>query len=348
MKQSITLFCGGTSGEHNVSINSAKNVLAVIDHERYVVTPVIVTRDGRWQIPKENWNGDLSIWPLAEDTVTEYSALEGLLELQKWKLIDLAYILIHGGEGENGQLQGFFDLVGVPYTGSSQKAAAITMDKPRFQDVLTAHGIRTPQSMTVQWPLTENETIETITNRIESGFGFPCFVKPASGGSSVGTSPVETIEDLAKALELAGADDDRILIQELVSGDELSCGVLDVNGTPTPLLPTLIKPKDGVFFDYKAKYTPGASEEITPAPISAELTKEIQAKALLCHQLFECNGVSRTDFLLDSTRNNDIVILETNTVPGMTQTSLVPQGAAAIGISFAQTVQHIIESATKL
>ncbi len=348
MKQSIALFFGGTSGEHDVSINSAKNVLAVIDRERYAVTPVMITRDGRWRIPDTAWDGNLSVWPLADDSTTEYSALEGLIELQQRNWIDIAYILIHGGEGEDGRLQGFFDLAGIAYTGSSQKAAAITMDKPRFQDVLTAHNIRTPQSITIEWPLTENETIETITTQIKSGFGFPCFVKPASGGSSVGTSRVETAGDLESALVSAGADDHRILIQELVSGDELSCGVLDINGVATPLLPTLIKPKDGVFFDYKAKYTPGASSEITPAPISAELTQAIQAKALLCHQLFECNGVSRTDFLLDSSRSNDIVILETNTVPGMTQTSLVPQGAAAIGISFAQTVQHIIESATKL
>lgn len=347
MKQSISLFCGGTSGEHDVSINSAKNVLAVIDRDRYNVTPVIITRDGRWRIPNTEWDGALSIWPLADETTTEYSALEGLVALQQRHWIDIAYILIHGGEGEDGRLQGFFDLAGIAYTGSSQKAAAITMDKPRFQDVLTAHNIRTPQSMTLAWPLSKNETVAAITTRIKNSFGFPCFVKPASGGSSVGTSRVEIAADLESALISAGADDHRILIQELVSGDELSCGVLDIDGIPTPLLPTLIKPKDGVFFDYKAKYTPGASQEITPAPVSAELTQDIQAKALLCHQLFECNGVSRTDFLLDSSRNNDIVILETNTVPGMTQTSLVPQGAAAIGISFAQTVQHIIDSAAQ-
>lgn len=241
--------------------------------------------------------------------------------------LDAAFLGVHGGQGEDGSLQGFLEIHQIPYTGSQVMASALAMDKLRSNQLFGLAGI--PVAKFVELEKGKEDVKRFVLNL---PFGFPIFIKPTLGGSSVNTGPAKTPEEAITLIEKIFVTESRVLLSELISGKEVSIGVLEKkNGNvwePFPLVPTEIRPKSE-FFDYTAKYTKGGSIEITPAEVSEEMTKTLQTYALLCHKILNCRGYSRSDFIIKA----DIAyVLETNTLPGMTGTSLIPQQAEALGI----------------
>ncbi|MGC8740724.1 MAG: D-alanine--D-alanine ligase family protein [Candidatus Sumerlaeaceae bacterium] len=343
----IWLLCGGPSTEFQVSLSSARVVCQRISLTDKCVRPVVVTRLGRWVIAeRELREGEDRAWADAflrcaaadDSSLAGVDAAEAAAHLLDQD-VHCALLILHGQFGEDGCIQGFLDTLGVAYTGSGVLASALAFDKALALDVLRGAGLRTPRGICV--------TQETCLDNVIGQVRFPAFVKPVRGGSSVGMSLISVPEDLAAALELAFATDRRVLVEERVEGTEVSCGVLDlVRGDEVQtiaLAPTEIRPKGSTFFDYEAKYLPARSEEITPPPLPEPVIVRIRECARRAHQALGCQGMSRSDFIV--TPAGEPVILEVNTIPGMTPTSLLPQQAAAIGIDFPALLDELIEHA---
>lgn len=236
---------------------------------------------------------------------------------------DVVFIAMHGEYGEDGAVQKILERAKISYTGSDSKASRRGMDKIKSRRLFQQVGLTTPKTGRKQWP---------------------AVVKPADRGSSVGVSIVGSSRDLAAAIRLAKKYSPRVLTEAYVKGREITCGVIENSRRPTALPPTEIIPKTSAFFDYRAKYTPGASEEITPARLSPSQTRRVRRAALAAHRAIGCSGYSRTDFILGE--DDRLYVLEINTLPGLTDTSLIPQAAAAAGISFPRLLDIIIKSAT--
>jgi D-alanine-D-alanine ligase len=259
--------------------------------------------------------------------------------------LDLAFIMMHGEQGEDGQIQALLGAMGVPHTGSDVVASALCMDKRRTQTMLRLHGLPVPPFLTLE-PGAWGQDPERLLDAVEEEVGYPCVLKPLRGGSSVGVQFPGSREQLSGAASDWFAEDGgALLCEKKIAGRELTCGVIEVPGSagwqPMPLAATEIRPLKGEFFDYHCKYTPGATDEITPAALTAEQTEQVQALAVKTHQIMGCRGFSRTDFMLG---DGGLWILEINTIPGMTATSLLPQGAAARGIDYGALLTLICES----
>jgi D-alanine-D-alanine ligase len=351
-KLRVAVLMGGTSSEHDVSISSGLQVLAALDRSRYDVVPVHLQRDGRWLVGTQppppslqaGENGGAPESASGAITTTPHGSA-GLESLSSGGAVDVAFIALHGKGGEDGTIQGLLTLLGIPFTGSGVLASALAMDKVRAKDVFAAHGIPVARSAVV----TRREVARdraAVLARILREPGLPCVVKPVAGGSSVATHLVARAEDLAPALDDALGEDARALVEERLVGTEVTCAVLGGGPHEDPLaLPvTEICPKSGAFFDYRAKYTKGESEDITPARIPEDLTRRVQELAVRAHEALGCEGMSRTDFIL---RDGVPHALETNTIPGLTPLSLLPQAAAAAGMSFAQLLDRVITSAMR-
>ncbi len=243
----------------------------------------------------------------------------GLEKIEKIKP-DVVFIALHGLFGEDGTIQGMLEMTGVPYTGAGVLASAIGMDKEVFKKVMKASGIRTPKDSSK----------------------FPCFVKPYNQGSSVGASIAVNRKELDKSLKLARKFSDKVLIEEYLNGTELTCTVLG-NENPIALPVIEIVPLKGDFFDYESKYTESGSEEIVPARISKTLTKKVQELAIKVYKVIGCRGFGRIDFILKDDKVP--VVLEINTIPGLTPMSLLPKAARAAGISYTSLLTRIINYA---
>ncbi len=235
---------------------------------------------------------------------------------------DVVFIAMHGPFGEDGTIQGMLELAGLKYTGSGVTASAIGMDKIIFRKVMRAEGIPVPKSTTK----------------------FPCFVKPHNQGSSVGASIVRNEKELAKAIKLARKYSDKVLVEEYLVGKEVTCAVLG-NEDPKVLPVIEIVPLKGEFFDYESKYTESGAEEIVPARISKTLTKKVQDMAVKVYKAIGCRGFGRVDFILKD--NQHPVVLEINTIPGLTPMSLLPKAAKAAGISYPRLLDRIIRYAIR-
>lgn len=302
----VAVFMGGPSAEHAVSLMSGKKIVESLDVKKYVAFPFVISTEGKWPM--------------------------SVAELKQ--KCDVALIAaMHGEYGEDGTLQEELKKADIPFTGSGVLASKRGMDKVVSDKIFRRARLLTPQFV-------EHRKRQTIIRAIRSPFGYPVVVKPSDRGSSVGTTVVREAEDLAPALELAFQYSDRVLIQEFIAGREMTCGVLEIDGREKVLPITEIVPKRAEFFDYDAKYTAGASEEVTPANVPFKITKKIQQAALTAHKAIGCSGYSRSDFIF--TPKNELYILEINTLPGMTQTSLLPQAAAAANISFPQLLDLLI------
>ncbi len=241
--------------------------------------------------------------------------------------VDVVFPVVHGTFGEDGTLQALLEVAGIPYVGSQVLASALCMDKVHSSALLAALKLATPKYFDLKMP------------------DYPCVVKPRASGSSVGVSIVRAKSELAKALRLAKREGEPI-IQQYIKGTELTCAVLELkSGEPKAMPVTEIIPKKANgsnFFDYRAKYTEGGSQEITPARISPALTKQVQAAALLAHKMLGCRHISRSDFIFGKGK---LYYLETNTAPGMTNTSLVPQAAAVAGYSMPALAHSLVQAA---
>ena len=343
----VAILMGGPSPERDVSLTSGLQVLQAIDRRQYDPLPYEITREGKF-LPRP----DLLrlAGPGAPVQVGRVPAAKGSSALARIEeavgdgTVDLAFIALHGPYGEDGTVQGLLELLGIPYTGSGVLASALAMDKLRSRQVGMSNGLPFSKFVVVDggaWPGNRGE----VAAQVASELGYPCVVKPNAQGSSIGVSIVQTAEGLVPAVERALEYGDLVLVEEQLRGTELTCAILEdpKTGAPMPLPVIEIVPKRE-FFTYEAKYEPGASEEIVPARISPTLTRQAQQLALRAHRALGCEGMSRTDMFL---RGDALVLLEVNTIPGLTSGSLLPRAAAAAGIEFSELVNRIIGSALR-
>lgn len=307
--KNIAVTAGGKSSEYAISLKSAQFIMNTIDRERF--NPYLVI------IGKEDWfvKIDDQRYPVNKDDFS-FTLNGNRIQFSK------VYNIIHGTPGEDGKIQGYFDLIGMPYTGCNVLTSSVTFNKFVCKQLLASQGIRTPQSVMLLSPE------EFDAESIQQSLGFPCFVKPNNGGSSFGASKVDKIEDLQAAINLAFEHDTQVLIEEYIKGRELTCGVYnDAHKIPHALPITEVISKNA-FFDYKAKYE-GESQEVTPAQISDELTAEVQQLCERIYQLINCNGLVRIDFLY---KEEQLYFIEVNTTPGCSNESIIPQQIEAAGL----------------
>ena len=325
---------GGQSNEHDISIKSGKAVFENLNSSKYCRRSVIITSDNRVKLLPPEIRPDDRILQKTE-TKTFIAAFD---ELEKWN-IDAAVLALHGKGGEDGIIQGFLETLKIPYTHSGVLSSAISMHKIITRQIYKCNNVKIPAGIVLQ----KSDDLEQLIQNAE--FGFPMIVKPPQLGSSFGIKIVENIEQLENSLKELWNIDKQILVEKYINGNEFTCVVINkkFGEKAEPMPVTEIAPVNSTFFDYEAKYTVGAAEEITPARIDDSLTKKIQNIAVKCHEILLCEGVSRTDFILSN--EGDLFVLETNTIPGMTETSFVPQVARAVGMSFGELLDIMINYA---
>jgi D-alanine-D-alanine ligase len=302
-KLTIALLSGGISSERDVSLSSGNQVYEALDHNKYDV----IRYDPKTDLPQ-----------LVADA----------------SKIDAALIILHGPFGEDGTVQGLLDLLGIPYQGSGVLGSALAMNKLASKYLYEKSGLLVPPYVVIG----QNDTLDA--DACARRLGLPLVVKPVGSGSSVGISIIRSEDSLKEALDKAFEQDATALIEAHIDGIELTGGV--IGNHPVEALPIIeIVPSESFdFFDYEAKYTAGATNEICPARISDEMTRKAQKIAKTAHEALFCKGYSRTDMIL---KDQDIYVLETNTIPGMTATSLLPQAAGAAGIPFSRLLDRLIE-----
>jgi len=343
----VAVLMGGMSAEREVSRNTGSTVVRELS-SRYAVKPVEILADGSWRVPEgfvhDGLPPDRAAWFSGEGL----RAIDGARALLD-EGIDVVFNALHGPMGEDGTIQGFLRVVGLPFTGPDVIPAAVTMDKRLTKQALLSAGVLTPRFFAVRsedlrrGPIRWAEVLEREAGRVP----LPWVLKPNRLGSSVGVAILRTHQEvLEKAQELVSswpalASSDDLLVEEALSGRELTCGILETQGEPQVLPAIEIRPRLSAFFDYKAKYTPGGSEEICPAPLGPREAERVARTALQVHRTFECAPLSRTDmFLLES---GEIHVLEINTLPGMTETSLIPLAASKAGIKLGDLLASIVE-----
>lgn len=333
-KLSVVVLMGGKTPEHEVSLISGAEVVKYLPSEKYQVLPMVISKNGlRWQLT------DKTILLSSQQAKRDKSKQEIVtrnsrnLEMQELKhSANVVFIAMHGPFGEDGTVQGMLELVGIPYTGSGVLASAIGMNKIIFRKLMNSVGIPVPNF--VELRRGENAA------KIFQGLGKPpYFAKPHNQGSSIGVSIVKSKKELPKALEKAWQYSDIALVEEFLRGTEVTCALLG-NENPQPLPVVEIIP-GGEFFDYRSKYMDKNTREIAPARISKKLTKEVQGLAVKVHKTVGCRGFSRVDFILRN--NKKPIVLEINTIPGLTPASLLPKAAKAAGISYPQLLDKIIQ-----
>lgn len=326
-KLNVILLIGGPSAEHEISVKSGDVIMRSLDTKKYTVTPIVILKDRTWRLPHQSAPLNFS----------------EAIRFIKYKIHpDITFIAMHGTYGEDGTVQGLLESAGIPYTGSGILASSLAMDKQKSSALFSYYGMKIPRFIVCSY-MDWRKNRKDIRHEVVYGIGLPCIVKPVSAGSSIGITKVSLIKNLRIALKEAFNYSDEVMIQKCVQGTEVTCSVLDT-GTEQgaiPLSPTEIIPKDADFFDHRAKYELAAAEEITPPRLSQKTITEIQSLALRAHSILGCAGLSRTDMIVGK---DGIYILETNTIPGMTETSLLPQAAAVAGISFPKLLDMIIQS----
>jgi D-alanine-D-alanine ligase len=323
--KNIALLAGGFTGEYEVSINSAKNIAENLSADKYRVYTILVSR--------EKWLYQSVRGPVSIDK-NDFS-----LTLNGEKInFDFAFITVHGTPGEDGKLQGYFDMLSIPYNTCDATTSAITMNKAYTKALVEGiHGLHTAKSLR----LFEKDMHDVAI--IAASLKFPLFIKPNNGGSSVGMSKVHNAAGLPEALKKAFNEDDQVLVEEFIKGREFSIGVARLRGKITVLPATeIITSKE--FFDYEAKYSPGVSEEITPADLFPAKNAQIAEIVSEIYLRLNCKGMVRIDFiLLDGT--DEFYFIEVNTTPGQSAASLIPQQVRAAGMSLPDFYSELIEGA---
>lgn len=331
MKRNIAIVAGGDSSEHKVSLRSAAGIDSFLDKERYNVT-IVRLHEHDWQVVDE-WtmsDGEMQIFSTLPLDKNDFSYTKNGQKIR----FDFAYITIHGTPGENGLLQGYFDMMGVPYSCCGVLAAALTFNKFACNHYLQDFGIRISPSLLLR-KNGPRPTAQTIVNQI----GLPCFIKSNVGGSSFGCTKVKTLEQVNPAIDLAFEEGDEVICEAFMKGTEITCGVYKTKSKEVAFPVTEVVSKNE-FFDYDAKYK-GQVEEITPARIPDAVRDEVQALTLRIYDILGCHGIIRTDYIL--TEGWTVNLLEINTTPGMTTTSFIPQQVRAAGLNITEVLTDIIE-----
>ena len=317
-KLKIGVLMGGTSAEHEISLNTGTNVLENLNTSKYEATAIKITKDGRWLVGGKQNNLE--------------KAFNGF---------DVIFNALHGTFGEDGRVQALMEYYGAKYTGSGITASALAMDKLRSREIFKLSGLAVPKTLKIR----KGENYQALLNVfVTKVTNFPVVVKPCSNGSSVGVFIVNDQVQLDKALKNAFQIEKKVLVEEFIEGREVTCGVLDnFSDQPVSALPVteIIPKRRHKFFDYNAKYKTGHSDEITPARLDEDTAKRIQEIAVKAHQLLGCRAYSRTDMIVSGDK---IYILEINTLPDLSSRSLFSKAVQVSGLTLAGLLDKIIQS----
>ena len=326
LKRNIAIVCGGDSSEHDVSLRSAQGLYSFFNKERYNLY-IVDVKGTDWHVNFDN--GDT-----AEIDKNDFS----FVMAGKSVYFDYAYITIHGQPGENGVMQGYFDLIHLPYSTSGVLVEAMTFDKFVLNNYLRGFGVKVANSLLLRRGEQYDET------EIEKKIGMPCFVKPAADGSSFGVSKVKNADQLAPALRIAFMESNEVMIEGFLDGTEISQGVYKTK-TKSVVLPATEVVTSNEFFDYDAKYN-GQVQEITPARLNPETAAKVALETSRIYDILHANGIIRIDYIISKDKDgNDVVnMLEINTTPGMTVTSFIPQQVRAAGLDIKDVLSDIVEN----
>ena len=333
MKSKVMILCGGRSSEHEISCISAGGILKAIDREKFEPVLVGIKKSGAWVVPADGQSLSIVDGKLPE--IKEGSA-QSISEILQELKPDVIFPILHGPYGEDGTVQGLFEIAGIRYVGSGVLASAVAMDKSFAKPIFAAHGLNVANGIVVyqrDW----NGSISI------GSLKYPLFVKPARGGSSRGTTKVKSADHLAAAIDEAFAFDTKVMIEEAIVGREIECAVLEIDGvaTASPLGEITIDSRFE-FYDFEAKYLDGSTSVISPTDLP---TQEIQAAAVKAFQALGCEGLARVDFFYS--KENGLVINEINTMPGFTSTSVFPELWSQAGTSYKKLISTLIESALR-
>lgn len=350
-KVRVAVIFGGQSGEHDVSLRSAQTVLGALDDSRFEAVPIGVTRDGQWLTgadPMAQLTASSPLFALGGPAEPDAATLEVAVTSTSQNLpsgfgadIDVVFPVLHGPMGEDGTVQGLLELAGIPYVGSNVLGSALAMDKAMAKLVLDRHGI--PQ---VPWLLVHRRDWErdpaAVAEKIGNSLGYPCFVKPANMGSSVGVTKVRNPVELGSAMALAGRLDRRIVVEQGVDVRELEISVLGNDQPVASVVGEVISVNE--FYDYSAKYVDEGSQLIVPADIPASVQSEIQRLAIDAFMALDLAGLARADFFLERGTNR-VYLNEVNTMPGFTSISMYPRLWEASGVSLPELVERLLQLA---
>jgi D-alanine-D-alanine ligase len=362
MKKRVGVIFGGRSGEHEISIRSARTVLEQIDKDRYEVVPIAISPEGKWLDSETT----LSLLPLSTRSAlsnrhdhfpgahvvlpgdTSFDGLTILTEDGPYDLgLDVVFPVLHGPFGEDGTIQGLLEMAGIPYIGCGVLASACGMDKVVMKILFQEAGLPICKHVWLLRGEWEDDR-SAVISRIETNLGYPCFVKPANLGSSVGVSRAVDADSLSRAIDLAASYDRKVIVEESLDMREIECAVIG-NDTPEASLPGeyIIRNDDKKFLDYTEKYSStGNNEFVVPSPIAENLTSRIRKMAVRAFKAIDGSGLSRVDFFL---RNDtgELLVNEINTMPGLTDASGFPKMWAATGKPFSKVIDELIDLAFK-
>jgi len=340
----VGVVYGGRSGEHEISLRSAASIIAALDPARYEVVPVGITKDGRWLTGRDSLDvlrvAQRDLAPLpdhgSEVTLPADPTRSGLIPLGRGRAVglDVVFPVLHGTYGEDGTIQGLLELADVPYVGAGVLASAVGMDKAVMKSVFRDAGLPVCRWLVAR----AGERADAVVARVREEFGFPCFVKPANLGSSVGITKVKEAGALAAALAEAAAYDPKVVVEEAVDAREFEIAVLGNDAPEASVVGELVPSHE--FYDYTDKYVDQGARIVIPAPLATETADEMRALALRAFQAVDCSGLARVDFFLE--RTGRILVNEINTMPGFTAISMYPKLWEASGLPFAALVDRLI------
>ncbi len=323
----VGVLVGGFSAEREVSLVTGKAVYANLDRNKYNVKLIELTPKGQFVFCPDK--GKKRVLDLVN---------------KDRKFVEVMFVALHGTPGEDGTVQGMLQLLGIAYTGSNVLGSALGMNKAVAAELYRAYGLPTPEFVAFTKAQWKKDSVK-LKKDIISAIGFPAVIKPVDQGSAVGVYMPKNEEQLGVMLKKAFQSFEYVMVQKFIQGQEATCGVLEKRGEPFALPPTHILPNLNEFYDYKSKYKAGGSTHVCPADFSSEVNARIQSLAVKAHQALRCSGMSRTDIFVGD--DGQLWVIETNTIPGMTPTSLLPEAAGKAGISFKAMLDLIIMSATR-
>lgn len=348
-KLSLAVIFGGVSSEHEVSRMSVTSILENLSNERYEVHMVGITKEGRWLLytgPVEDiLSGAWEQGPVTPAFLSPDPSVHGLVALRDGKAetihVDVIFPALHGKNGEDGTIQGLFQLSGIPYVGCDTESSAICMDKAVTHSLLSSADIEQAHYL---WFYADrfDAAPDTIKNKIQARLDFPVFVKPASAGSSVGVSKVERFEDLDQAIRKAAREDKKVVVEEGITGQEVEVAVLGNRDCDASIVGEI--GASAQFYDYDDKYINGTSQLYIPARIPQEVSEKIRQTAVRAYRLLGCSGLARVDFFVTA-GDNRVILNEINTLPGFTSISMYPKLWMAMGLSYGELLDKLIELA---
>lgn len=348
-KLNVAVIFGGCSYEHDISIESASAIISNIPTSKYNVVPIYITKQGKWLLYDGEITNVKNIDFEKFGTPTAISAdrdRKGVIRMvgEKFKnvKIDVFFPVLHGKNGEDGTIQGIFEIADVPYVGCGVLSSAASMDKVFTK--LIVNNTKIKQAPFLSFKKEDLEDMGLVVKKIRTKLGYPCFVKPAVSGSSIGISKAQDKKELLEAINIAIEHDNKIIVEKFIKGRELECAVLGSGGRDTVVSTVGEILAADEFYDFEAKYNNPESKTIIPAEIPAEVLKEIQASALEIFKLLGCSGLSRVDFFLEEDTNK-VFFNEINTLPGFTSISMYPMLCATMGYSVGDLLDKLIQLA---